>query len=1240
MSTKIRIFLAILTVCLIATALTINKVVDEQHILEMDSKKLTDGIHDKEDQIDKIFADTLLQKIFANSERYPLQIREISKKYQEEFINLYIYKNNLPIFWSSNIYVPESIDGLRDNASYISIENRSFITKKQKINDEITVLALIAVKRFFSTTNQALQPAIVHRLVASKNLEIAEFGDNENIRNIYSKDKNYLFSVKLNKGPHNSIFVTIQLICWILATITMIILIQGFCLQIARKGHPWWSIAALIVTFFLVRLIDLESNWLSRNSSLNLFSTDNYSFGLLTPNLWSFIVNSLALVWIVCYCIYIKDLLVVKSKYTKGFLSIFTFYMLICIIYLSYYGVFTLISTLITHSPISNYNYLEILKTHPSAFYFVAIYCINICFLILLTDFILYLGYRISNRETHNINIQLFVLVQFLIIAAFFTELTFFNIFIGLIIMVRSYDKSIFTTKTISTRVITLISLAVMTSMTFSYGIRNTQEKHLLESIAHLKSNDDPEAMVLFDSIERDIMADEYLRNSLQFGLYNSNPELLQTYLKRKYVHGYLSKYDFQAYYYLNDNPMGPYSRDKIEEYREKVIHSTLLGSTNSFYKYPTDLGTLEYFAVISLPISLQDRATLILDFRNKAFSSPLPFPIVLSNNDRLQLQNRNVNSFAFYKNGVLVAQNGFHVYPNNNSSFPRELDTYITLDDDPTHLHVLYNPNPFHTIVASKKKQPYWEFIALASFSFLILYILMACVQMCWGMLPIFRSKQLSLSGLAYRFYKLKFSIQYSTRIQTLVITSVLFAVIISGVITLISVNYQSERNRQNEKLEYISHISNKIEGNILSGQDSIDNIQNIIRNISGVLTTDFNLYNSSGKLIYTSQPKIYDQRLISEYINMDALINLNVLKKSEILHTESVAEMRYDVTYATIRNADYQTIAYLSIPYFSSADENTTSQNILLNTILNIYTIIVILFAFLSVYISKKITDPLKFIGQKLAETSLSGKPTETLYWDRNDEIGTLIKEYNYMLVKLEENALQLRNKERETAWREMAQQVAHEIKNPLTPMKLGIQQLSRSFYENDPKLEERFKKISTSFIEQIDALSHIASEFSSFAKLPETKLIVIDLEEKIYKSIDTFANIPNTEIRFYNYTKRPKILVLGDKGQLLRSFNNLIKNAIEAGGKRRKLKITIEVFPLEDNWIEVRVHDNGLGIPEDVIHNIFRPNFTTKSSGTGLGLAFVKQTIEGMHGKIHFETQLNKGTTFFIALPLYLE
>lgn len=1244
MSTKIRIFLAILTFSLIATAVTINHTVNDNDILDLDSKHLTKNLHEKEREIDNIFADSLLLKTFANSDRYPLQIREISKKHQENFIYLYIYKNNKPIFWSSNIYVPETTKGLRDGVSYLSVENRSFLVKKKQINDDITILAMVVVKRFFKSTNEYLKPAIIHRLVSSNNLEIADFGDSQNIKNIYSKDNTYLFSVKLNKGMHNSIYVKIQLLCWILATLTIIILVQGLCLDMAKKGHPWLSIAVLGLTFFLIRLIDLDTNWLAENSSMEIFDPANYSYNFFIPNLWSLLINSTALVWMICYCIYIKDRLSFKVKIQEGYQALGIFYLLICLLYVAYYFGFYLLSTMVTNSSIADYNYLEIVKNHPFSIYFIFVYCINILFLILLTDFTLYIGKKISSKVTHNINIQLFVLVQFLIIGAIVSDLTFVNIFIGLIILIRSFDQSIFTASNISTRVITLVALAMMTSITFSKSIKATQERHLQQNISYLKSNDDQEAIALFDSVETDIMQDEYLLKTIAFSLPNPNTELLTSYLKRKYLNGYLSKYEFGAYYYLNNAPLGNYPSNKVEEYREKVINSTKIGSTSNFYKHSTDFGTLEYFAVLGLPVSDDDELTLILDFTNKAFTSALPFPIVLNTNTNEQLEQQNLsgNSYAFYKNGALVTQNGNYIYANTNASFPKEIDTYITIDDDPDFIHVLYNPNAFTTIVVSKKTQSYWEFIALASFSFLILYVLTTLIELFWAILPVFTSQKLSFGTLMFRFYRLRSSIRYSTRIQTLVITSVLLAVIISGIITLISVSYQSERNRQNEKLEYIANIANKIESSIhnSSSTSAVANIENLIKDVSNVLVTDFNLYNSNGKLIYTTQPKIYDQQLISQYIHIDALLNLNVLKKSEILNKESVAELNYDVTYATIRNSSYQTLAYLSIPYFSSADEDTNSQNVLLNTILNIYTIIVILFAFLSVFIANKITEPLKFIGQKLAETTLSGKTNETLYWDRNDEIGTLIKEYNYMLVKLEENAVQLRNKERETAWREMAQQVAHEIKNPLTPMKLGIQQLSRSFYEKDPRLEERFKKISTSFIEQIDALSHIASEFSSFAKLPETKLVVIDLIGKISKSIDTFSNTPNTEINLNNYTKIPKIFVLGDRGQMLRSFNNLIKNAIEAGGKRRKLKINIDIYNLEDDWIEIQVTDNGLGISEEAIPNIFRPNFTTKSSGTGLGLAFVKQTVEGMNGQIRFETHLSKGTTFFIALPLHKE
>ncbi|MGO3305935.1 MAG: ATP-binding protein, partial [Sphingobacterium sp.] len=310
--------------------------------------------------------------------------------------------------------------------------------------------------------------------------------------------------------------------------------------------------------------------------------------------------------------------------------------------------------------------------------------------------------------------------------------------------------------------------------------------------------------------------------------------------------------------------------------------------------------------------------------------------------------------------------------------------------------------------------------------------------------------------------------------------------------------------------------------------------------------------------------------------------------------------------------------------------------SKNLLLNTILNIYTFIIILFGFIAVALSRKITQPLDIVRQKLAETQLSSKINEPLYWGRNDEIGMLIKEYNYMLVKLEESAKQLRDAEREKAWRDMAKQVAHEIKNPLTPMKLGIQQLVRTYNAGDPRFTERLQRISESIIEQIDSLSTIATEFSAFAKLPETNLTKINLIEEIIKAMNLFNSSTHTSILLTNNTNDHEVFILGDRDQVLRSFNNLFKNAIEASIGRKRVRIDVNLHYKDDKWIIIRIDDNGYGIPDEVIPNIFKPNFTTKSSGTGLGLAFVKQTVTGIGGRIRFITKANVGTTFFITLP----
>ncbi|RZL44570.1 MAG: GHKL domain-containing protein, partial [Pedobacter sp.] len=255
--------------------------------------------------------------------------------------------------------------------------------------------------------------------------------------------------------------------------------------------------------------------------------------------------------------------------------------------------------------------------------------------------------------------------------------------------------------------------------------------------------------------------------------------------------------------------------------------------------------------------------------------------------------------------------------------------------------------------------------------------------------------------------------------------------------------------------------------------------------------------------------------------------------------------------------------------------------------------------------------------------------------IVWRRHDEIGSLIKEYNSMIAALEDSATKLAQSERENAWREMAKQVAHEIKNPLTPLKLGVQLLEKSWKEKDPNFELKFNKFSKSFIEQIDSLSKIASEFSNFAKMPDTKLEQTPVLAIIEQAREVFKSAENVDITVNNKSEI-NIYIEADRDQLLRTFNNLFKNAIEANDGDGQCVINILVYNDNRNaYIEIA--DNGKGIPAILHDKIFVPNFTTKTSGTGLGLAFVKQAIENAGGNISFLSVIGKGTTFYLNFPL---
>jgi nitrogen fixation/metabolism regulation signal transduction histidine kinase len=261
--------------------------------------------------------------------------------------------------------------------------------------------------------------------------------------------------------------------------------------------------------------------------------------------------------------------------------------------------------------------------------------------------------------------------------------------------------------------------------------------------------------------------------------------------------------------------------------------------------------------------------------------------------------------------------------------------------------------------------------------------------------------------------------------------------------------------------------------------------------------------------------------------------------------------------------------------------------------------------------------------------------GKRSKHLAYSGHDEISDLVRKYNTMVDELQQSAEQLANSERESAWRDMAKQVAHEIKNPLTPMKLNVQQLFKSWNDGIPGFEKKLERFTKNQIEYIDTLSSIASAFSTFAKLPAASPVELDLLEQIRTTLELFKNTANLSFRV-TWPHETKIVIHADREHINGIFSNLIKNAIQAIPPEREGIIRISTR-LEGNRVTVSVADNGTGIPENLRKNLFTPNFTTKSSGMGLGLSIVRRYAETAGGRVWFESEQGVGSSFFVELPV---
>ncbi len=399
-----------------------------------------------------------------------------------------------------------------------------------------------------------------------------------------------------------------------------------------------------------------------------------------------------------------------------------------------------------------------------------------------------------------------------------------------------------------------------------------------------------------------------------------------------------------------------------------------------------------------------------------------------------------------------------------------------------------------------------------------------------------------------------------------------------------------------------------------------------------SAVLLTDIAAYAPSGELIGTSREQVFNSGLLGTRMDPDAYMAMAIGNQSAFTHEERIGDAAFQAAYRPLLNDRGDVLAYISVPYFARQSEIDDERTAGYVAIVNLFVLLFLLSTLAAAVIANWTTRPLLLLKRGLERIQL-GERNDPLPYQGDDELGELVRVYNRKVEELRESAEKLARSERESAWKEMAKQVAHEIKNPLTPMKLGIQHFQHTWDASAPNAKEKLDRFTTSMVEQIDALSRVAGDFSRFAQMSAAHEVVLDLNEVAKNAVALFAGTPNADISLHATTP---LMVKADREHLLRVFNNLIKNALQAVPEERRGKVDVMLREEGDQAI-VEVRDNGSGIPEGVRDRIFEPSFTTKSSGMGLGLAMVRRMVEQAGGHVRFDTSVGTGTTFVISLPL---
>jgi len=1135
-----------------------------------------------------------LKKILQDS------CRSNYKKYQNLFeiekTGIYLFNNDSLVFWNNaQIEVKNELIKNNESEGFVKLKQGYFLFFIENKNNK-TALALCLIKPSYYLQNNYLQNDFSEWLHIPKEINLTDKNALKNNVNLNNKP---IFSLSGEETNYNSKLLSNA--CTLIYFIGISVLFLGLLL-LYNANKKFNNIGLVLFVPLIFKILF----WFK----LPVFLLDTCLFdvqlfgnaqSILNPFLGDVLFNSLALIYL-SFIVFLTDV----TKLNKGLKSSFQIFVFIFIILITL-QINHSIKSLVTNSTLS-FDFLSVFNIKVSALIGLLAAVFNaIALFICVYKSILFFnkGLVVNILKFNGIILVCCLIIQFLIKP----DIIYLSYWLFLFSFVLfALIKINFAKATLGLGLQVLL-ISAITAGFLNYYISKNKNLDLDVLSYKLSERQDPNLQSEFATIPKKIQNDEKLKILIDF-LPNSQKEIDQL-LKQNFFGGYFNRYNLEFTLFDKDcKPLLEVKDPRLlnEGYIEDQLKfkETDSLSNNLFFMGNYKLNS-RYVAKVEL-----NTKKLYIQLEPKQFEELGSFPDLFLDQSQ-QKQQKLINfSYAVYRSGLNTSRYGDYNYPffisdslSLTNSNPNFVHHYFTHDDGATD------------VIISEKVKSWNYFFTYNSYLFLFFSV---------------------VTYLCYFIYALMFTNRFTSasltrRIQSIVIVLLLLAMSAVGLTSgrLVTNQFENDNKKQLQEktLTIITELETQFKAQELFSSEQKELVNLKLKEYAHLFNTDISLFNKNGKLFNTSQARLYDFGLASTLANPQAFEQLSTNQSSGICVNEKAGNLNYLSFYTPLFDNKKQLVGLINLPYFAKTSDLANELSGIISALINVYVILFVVSILAGLILASYITQPLRLIKQQIANITL-GKQNEKITWQSNDEIGKLVNEYNQMLIKLEESASLLAKSERESAWREMAKQVAHEIKNPLTPMKLNLQYLQHLMKNNSDDFYLKFEKASASIIEQIDTLANIANEFSNFAKLPSTQLQTINLVEIINSAVLIFENYK--DICINNTISETELFAKGDKDQALRAFNNVLKNAVQALTDTQNAKINIEVTEKENKLI-ILISDNGCGIAEDLIAKIFTPNFTTKSNGSGLGLAMVKSSMQSFGGNVWFKSEVNIGTTFYL-------